>query len=286
MGLPVSGSASAPRTRTSVPAIPRKENKQVGGRASGHSPSIQPPPLATPPSFAKPGQPLFLTPNSVHTLGVGSSRAWGDFIQGDNRMRKVMMAVMAVAAAGLMTTGCSRKSEVPAQHEVAQTRLDLAKAKEHQDIKGVHITDQKSLTPVQQQTDDGTLVAHKNLSDDQKEPSEAQARDIDARLDDGELSATGGSGLLSMTTEEIQGTIQTTTDKSLTLIIPGEQDRLMRFTANEQVKVMRDDQPLTLQSLKTGDEVRASYQVDEHGVRVLRSLNVTKVSAPKPAMRQ
>lgn len=175
-------------------------------------------------------------------------------------MRKLMTALMAVAAAGMVTAGCSSKSEVQRQ-DVAQARLELAKAKKEQqhDIAQVRTHEQQDL---------------------------AQARDLNDRMDNGSQGATGGSGLMDPQTQEVKGTVQATTDTSLTLIIPNQDNQLMRFTANDQVKVTRDNQPLTLQSLKAGDEVRAAYQVDPNGLRVLRSLEVTKVSAQHPAMQQ
>lgn len=203
-------------------------------------------------------------------------------------MRKIMTALMAVAAVGMVTAGCSSKSEVQRQREdVAQARLDVAKAKQEQqsDIAQARTDEQKDLARVEQKTDENVRDAQQDLAKERKDLAEAEARDINERMDNGSQSATGGSGLIDSKTEEIKGTVQSTTDTSLTLLIPSQDNRLMRFTANDQVKVTRDSQPLTLQSLKAGDEVRAAYQVDANGLRVLRSLDLTKVSAQHPAMK-
>lgn len=192
-------------------------------------------------------------------------------------MRRVMMAMMAVAVAGMVTTGCSRKSELQRQREdMAEARIDLAKAKkeQHTDITKTRVEEQKDVARVQQKTDE------------RQELAEAQAHDPHELLDPGELSGTGGSGTTASQGAMVTGTVQAITDKNLTLIIPAEDNRLMRFMANDEVPVMRDQLPVTLQSLKAGDEVRASYRVDQSGLLILRSLDVTKVSAPQPAMRQ
>ena len=203
-------------------------------------------------------------------------------------MRKLMMAVMAVAAAGMVTTGCSRGSEVQRQREdVAQARLDVAKAKQDQQrqLAQARMDEHKDLNKVQEKTDDNVIDAKKDLAEQKRDLAEAEARDVNDKMDKGELSGTGGSGTTAMKAEVVTGNVQATTDKSLTLVIPSESNRLMRFTADDQVAVMRDHQPVTIQSLKVGDEVRASYQVDTNGIRMLRSLEVTRVGAQHPAMK-
>ncbi|MFY0577651.1 hypothetical protein ACN28S_28025 [Cystobacter fuscus] len=77
----------------------------------------------------------------------------------------------------------------------------------------------------------------------------------------------------------MKGTIQSASSGNLTLIVPDKDNQLMRFKSDSQVKVMRDDKALSLSSLKAGDEVRASYQLDPNGQMLLRSVEVTKTAA-------
>lgn len=200
-------------------------------------------------------------------------------------MRKVMMAVMAVASAGLMTTGCERKAEVQRQREdVAEARIDVAKAQQEQqrELAEARQEQQKDLADVQKDTQEDVLDAKKDLADEQKDLNEAQARQMNDQFDRDSMSATGGSGMTATAQQEIQGTIQATTNNTLTILVPSEDSRLMTFKSDSALKVMRDDKPLALSSLKAGDEVRASYSVDENGLRTLHSVDVTKTSAQHP----
>jgi hypothetical protein len=92
--------------------------------------------------------------------------------------------------------------------------------------------------------------------------------------------AMGGSGMAANAQkEEVKGTIQSASASSITLMVPDKNNQMMRFQANQQTQVMKDDKPMALTDLKPGDEVRASYQMDQNGKMVLRSIDVNKESA-------
>ncbi|WNG27511.1 hypothetical protein F0U62_28450 [Cystobacter fuscus] len=89
---------------------------------------------------------------------------------------------------------------------------------------------------------------------------------------------TGGSGMLSTDTLQEKGTIRSVSDKGMTISVP-KKNRIVTLHVDDQVQLMRGDQPLALSSLQVGDEVRATYQFNEDGDKVLRGLEVTKERA-------
>ncbi len=201
-------------------------------------------------------------------------------------MRKLMMAV-AVAGLGL-TVGCQDRSKVQqeqqdvaeAQREVTETRQQTA-----QDLGEVRQDSQQEMTDAQ-----------KNLVEEQRELADAQHKQMDEQND----QATGGSGTVNkndtamnkndtaanMKTEEVEGTIQTASANTIAIIVPDQNNKVMRFQANQQVQVMKDDKPVALKDLKAGDEVRASYQMDANGQMMLKSIEVEKMSAQHPGQQK
>jgi hypothetical protein len=89
---------------------------------------------------------------------------------------------------------------------------------------------------------------------------------------------TGGSGMLRTDTLQEEGIIRSVSDKGMTISVP-KKDRIVTLRVDDQVQLLRDDQPLALSSLQVGDEVRATYQFNEDGEKVLRGLEVTKERA-------
>ncbi|EPX57404.1 hypothetical protein D187_007158 [Cystobacter fuscus DSM 2262] len=89
---------------------------------------------------------------------------------------------------------------------------------------------------------------------------------------------TGGSGMLSTDTMQEKGIIRSVSDKGMTISVP-KKNRIVTLRVDDQVQLLRDDQPLALSSLQVGDEVRATYQFNEDGEKVLRGLEVTKERA-------
>lgn len=192
-------------------------------------------------------------------------------------MRKLMMAVVAVAGLGLVT-GCQQKSDVQKQREdVAEAQRDVAK--EQQDAN--------------REVADARQDAQKDVNDAQRNLAEEQSDLAKAEHQQATDNATGGSGMAAtekdttakndnVKTEEVKGTIKSASASNLTLIVPDKNNQLMKFNANQQVQVTKDDKPMALTDLKPGDEVRASYTTDANGQMVLRSIDVKKVSAQHP----
>lgn len=196
-------------------------------------------------------------------------------------MRKLMMAVMTVAGLGL-TVGCQDRSKVQQeQQDVAEAQRDLT-----QERQGVN----QEVAETRQEGQQELTDAQKNLMEEQRELADAQHKQLDEQND----QATGGSGTMNkndntaanMKTEEVEGTIQSASANTIAIIVPDKNNQLMRFQANQQVQVMKDDKPVALKDLKAGDEVRASYQMDPNGQMMLKSIEVEKMSAQHPGQQK
>ncbi len=186
-------------------------------------------------------------------------------------MRKLMMAAMAVAGLGLVTGCQDKRAEVQEQRqEVAEAQREAA----------------QTTTEAQRDAAKEQAEAQQDVREEQRELAELereQLNDQSNRNDD----ATGGSGMAANAkTEEVKGTIQSASGNNLALIVPDKNNQLMRFQADSQVQVMRDDKPVALTDLKAGDEVRASYTMDQAGKMVLKSIEVEKQSAQHPGKQK
>ncbi|WP_375773163.1 hypothetical protein NR798_20490 [Archangium gephyra] len=195
-------------------------------------------------------------------------------------MRKLMMAVMAVAGLGL-TVGCQDRNKVQEeQRDVAEAQRDVAQ--ERQDVN-------KEVAETRQEGREDVTDAEKKLMEEQRELADAQHKQLDEQND----QATGGSGtvnkndtMANVKTEEVEGTIQSTSANTIAIIVPDKNNQVMRFQANQQIQVMKDDKPVALKDLKAGDEVRASYQLDPNGKMMLKSIEVEKLSAQHPGQKK
>jgi hypothetical protein len=191
-------------------------------------------------------------------------------------MRKLMMAVMAVAGLGL-TVGCQDRNKVQEeQRDVAEAQRDVAETRAETD---------KEVAETRQEGQKDLTEEQRDVAEEQRELAEAQHEQLDEQND----RATGGSGMATprdttanVKTEEVKGTIQSASANSIALIVPDKNNQVMRFQANNQVQVMKDDKPVALKDLKAGDEVRASYQLDPNGQMMLKSIEVKKLSAQHP----
>lgn len=195
-------------------------------------------------------------------------------------MRKLMMAVVAVAGLGLVT-GCQQKSDIQKQQEdVAEAQRDVAK--EQQDAN-------REVAQTRQDEQKDVTDAQRDLAEEQSDLAKTEHQEAADQ-------ATGGSGMATtnkdatakndnVKTEEVKGTIKSASASNLTLIVPDKNNQMMKFNANQQVQVTRDDKPLALSDLKPGDEVRASYTMDANGQMVLKTIDVTKVSAQHPGVK-
>ncbi|MET0402638.1 MAG: hypothetical protein ABW123_09555 [Cystobacter sp.] len=111
--------------------------------------------------------------------------------------------------------------------------------------------------------------------DDRQVVTQTPAVRVDPRAQE---QGTGGSGMVQSDTLETRGIIRSVSDQGMTLT-ESKKDRIVTLRADGQMQPMRDGSPLALSSLKVGDEVRASYQFDEQGQKVLRGLEVIKDGA-------
>jgi hypothetical protein len=190
------------------------------------------------------------------------------------------MAVVAVAGLGLVT-GCQQKSDVQKQREdVAEAQGDVAKAQQdaNREVAETRQDEQKDVTDAQ-----------RDLAKEQGDLAKAENQEATD-------SATGGSGMAAtkdsmakndnVKTEEVKGTIQSASASNLTLIVPDKNNQTLKLQANPQVTVTKDKKPLALTDLKPGDEVRASYVLDANGQMVLKTIDVTKVSAQHPGAQK
>ncbi len=185
-------------------------------------------------------------------------------------MRKLMMAVMAVAGLGLVT-GCQNKKE-----EVQEQQQDVAEAQREA---------AQTTAETQREGAEEQAEAQQDVREEERELAEAQREQLNDQTNRGE-DATGGSGMATGKTEEVKGTIQSSSGNSLSLIVPEKNNQVMRFQTNAQVQVTRDDKPAALTDVKAGDEVRASYMVDQAGKMVLKSIEVEKESAQHPGQQK
>jgi hypothetical protein len=168
-------------------------------------------------------------------------------------MRRLMIAAVAVAVAGLALVG---QGVAHAQGNNS-TQFSQPTGPQNQGVR-------RQFDQVQQPFDDDVRQSVVTL------PTPG--------WDDDNNQGTGGSGSLRTDTLEEKGIIRSVSDKGLTLSIP-EKDRIVTLHADGQVRLLRaNDEPLALSSLQVGDEVRASYQFNEEGEKVLRGLEVTQDS--------
>ena len=188
-------------------------------------------------------------------------------------MRKLMTAVVAVAGLGLMA-GCKSNNVEEKRQDVAEARQDVAQEQQ---------SAQQEVAEARQDAQQDVAEAQKDLTDEQRELAAAQHEQLN---NDDQTSATGGSGVANAKTEEVEGTIQSTSGNTLKLIVPDKNNQVMRFQADQQVQVLKDDKPVALKDLKAGDEVRASYQLDANGKMLLQSIEVEKLSAQHPGQQK
>lgn len=186
-------------------------------------------------------------------------------------MRKLMMAVVAVAG---VAVGCQK-------NDVQKERQDVAEAQREatQERQEIQQDTQKEMAELRQEEQKDLADVNKDVQEEQKDVLEAE-RD---QMNDQD-QATGGSGntMANAKTEEVEGTIQSASANNITLMIPDQNNKLLKFQTDKNVQVMRDDKPVALTELKAGDEVRASYVMDQAGKMVLRSIEVEKKSAQHP----
>ncbi len=196
-------------------------------------------------------------------------------------MRKLMMAV-AVVGLGFVA-GCQNRSNVQdktqdvaeAQQKVEQERQELG-----QELSEVRQDQQQDLTEAKQE-----------LTEEQRELAEAQYQDknmddkkAEANVNEDDDLAIGGAGdtkgdidpAMRSAEQKVTGRVQKSDSTMLVLTVPDQNNREMRFQMDADTKVKKDDKTAKLMDLKPGDEVHASYDMDNNGNMILNSIEVKK----------
>ena len=197
-------------------------------------------------------------------------------------MRKLMMAAVAVAGLGL-TVGCQKSG-----NDVQAARQDVAEAQREAAEKSAEAN--REALDTRQEAQQEVAEERRELAEVQADKADAEHKSIggsgavDTQKND---DAMGGSGMAANAQkEEVKGTIQSSSANSVTLMVPDKNNQMMRFQTNPQTQVMKDDKPVALTDLKAGDEVRASYEMDQNGKMVLRSIELKKESAQHPGQQK
>ncbi|WP_426730933.1 hypothetical protein [Myxococcus faecalis] len=194
-------------------------------------------------------------------------------------MRKLMMAVGAVAAMA-MVTGCSKRDNVAeqrqdvaeaqseARQEVAEIRQD-----EQQDIANTQRDAREDIAESQREANEEIASAQEDVRDEQADLAEAQ-RDRNEELAQG---GSGTAGAMAATTN-VSGRVLSTSGSSLT-VVDTSNNRQLKLKTNDQSRILQNNQEVKLGDLKEGDQVRASYVMDGKDM-VVRELNVTQDVKP------
>ena len=194
-------------------------------------------------------------------------------------MRKLMMAAVAVAGLGL-TVGCQTSG-----NDVQAARQDVAEAQREAAEKSAEAN--REALDTRQEAQQEVVEEQRELAEVQADKADAEHKSISDDKAMGDDAAMGGSGMAANAQkEEVKGTIQSSSANSVTLMVPDKNNQMMRFQTNQQTQVMKDDKPVALTDLKAGDEVRASYEMDQNGKMVLRSIELKKESAQHPGQQK
>jgi outer membrane murein-binding lipoprotein Lpp len=190
-------------------------------------------------------------------------------------MRKLMMAV-AVVGLGFVA-GCQQRSNV--QEKTA----DVAEAQQKVDQERQELG--QELTEVRQDEREDLMEAKQELSEEQRELADAQHKgDTEAMANDTmDDQAIGGAGdtndndkdpTVRSAEQKVTGRVQRAASNMLVITVPDQNNREMRFQSDADTQVKKNDKTAQLTDLKAGDEVRASYDMDENGNMILNSIEV------------
>lgn len=130
--------------------------------------------------------------------------------------------------------------------------------------------------------------AKQELTEEQRELAEAQYKDrntddkkAEANVNEDDDLAIGGAGdtkdtdmAMRSAEQKVTGRVQKAASNMLVLTVPDQNNREMRFQTDADTQVKKNDKTVKLMDLKPGDEVRASYDMDDNGNMVLNSIEV------------
>ncbi|KFA88485.1 hypothetical protein [Archangium violaceum] len=168
-------------------------------------------------------------------------------------MRKLMMAVMAVAGLGLVA-GC-RDSVQSERRDVAQAQQEV----------------QQEQREMQREIAEERQEGQQELAE-QRQDVQEERQELQEELREG----TGGGAMAGA--QMVDGRIQSATPDAVVLIVPDQNNQRMQLRADQKTQVKKDNQTMSLRDLKPGDEVRASYEMGQGGQMILRSIEVQKKS--------
>ncbi|QSQ15140.1 hypothetical protein [Myxococcus landrumensis] len=196
-------------------------------------------------------------------------------------MRKLMMAVGAVAALA-MASGCSKRDNV------AEQRQDVAEAQSEAQQKTAEIRQEERQDIARTQQDAREDIAetrgeaNQEVANAQQDVREEQSDLAKAERERGEDLAQGGSGTTGATAAatNVQGRVLDTGRDTLTLV-DTVSNRQIKLKTNDQSRILHDNHPVKLGDIKEGDQVRASYVADGKDL-VVRELSITQPATPAP----
>ena len=216
-------------------------------------------------------------------------------------MLKLMMAVGAVAALGLMA-GCQdnrskvaeeqrdvAEAQAKANEKVADARQDAAKDKaeaqkeENKDLANANqeATEaqrdaQKKMANADQEAQNKIADAQKDVNEEKKDVAEARQ---DAARDNADDTATGGSGAAIPATGTLTGTLKDVTLAN-NLQLVDSTGKELKLKTNDATRVMYNNKAAKLDSFDEGTQVRASYVKDGDDM-VARDVTVLKAVMKK-----
>ncbi|NOK04624.1 MULTISPECIES: hypothetical protein [Myxococcus] len=193
-------------------------------------------------------------------------------------MRKLMMAVTAVAGMSLVVTGCSKRdnvesqrqdvaeAQVEAQQETAEIRQDA-----REDIASTQMEAQEDIAGTQREAAEEVASAQQDVQDERQDLAEA-----DRRTDLNDDMALGGSGAAGATAaaSSVSGRVLSTGNDELT-VVDTSNNKQLELKTNDQTRILHNNQPLKLDDIEEGAQVRASYVQDGKDM-VVRELTVTQ----------
>ena len=178
-------------------------------------------------------------------------------------MRKLMMAVTAVAGLAV-ATGCQRSgSDVQNQREeVAKAQQDVGEANRE-----AHEKVTEETADARQEAGQEVAQAQENLNEEQQKLRETQAEQ--------QKDMVGATAAATT----VQGSLQSKDDDLLVLTVPAQGNRQLRLKTDDKTRVMQGTREVELDDIQEGSQVRASY-VAEGNDMVARDVTVV-TPAPK-----
>ncbi|AKQ66767.1 TolA protein [Myxococcus hansupus] len=195
-------------------------------------------------------------------------------------MRKLMMAVTAVAGMSLVVSGCSKRDNVEsqrqdvaeaqmeAQQETAEIRQDA-----REDIASTQMEAQEDIAGTQAEASEDIASVQQDVQDERQDLAEAEA---DRQRDLNEDMALGGSGTAgaAAAASSVSGRVLSTGGDELT-VVDTSNNKQLELKTNDQTRILHNNQPVKLGDIEEGAQVRASYVMDGKDM-VVRELTVTQ----------